>query len=206
MGTYLLMGNQTGKERLSKADVEFLKTNTRYDEDTIQQWYKGFMKDCPEGKLNPPMFIKIYSKCFPGGNAGEFCDHVFRTFDSDKNGFIDFKEFLMAIDVTSSGSPEEKLNWAFSMYDVDGNGWIDLMEMTRMVKSIYQVIKAQGEAGGQVGGRMKETAESRAEGIFKKMDRNSDGRVTREEFVRTCLGDQRLLELLTPHTQACHIQ
>ena len=41
------MGNQAGKERLTKQDVEFLKTNTRYDEDTIQQWYKGFMKDCP---------------------------------------------------------------------------------------------------------------------------------------------------------------
>ena len=61
------MGNQAGKEKLSKADVEFLKTNTRYDEDTIQQWFKGFMKDCPQGKLSPPMFIKIYSKCFPGG-------------------------------------------------------------------------------------------------------------------------------------------
>ena len=109
------MGNQAGKERLSKADVEFLKTNTRYDEDTIQQWYKGFMKDCPEGKLSPPMFIKIYGKCFPCGNAEEFCAHVFRTFDSDKNGTIDFKEFLLAIDVTSSGSPEEKLNWAFRL-------------------------------------------------------------------------------------------
>lgn len=100
------MGNQAGKERLSKADVEFLKTNTRYDEDTIQQWYKGFMKDCPEGKLSPPMFIKIYSKCFPTGNAEEFCAHVFRTFDSDKNGTIDFKEFLLAIDVSTLVSSE----------------------------------------------------------------------------------------------------
>ena len=47
------------------------------------------------------------------GNAEEFCCHVFRTFDSDNNGFIDFKEFLLAIDVTSAGSPEQKLNWAF---------------------------------------------------------------------------------------------
>ena len=31
----------------------------------------------------------------------------------DKNGFVDFKEFLLAIDVTSTGTPEEKLQWAF---------------------------------------------------------------------------------------------
>ena len=108
-----IMGAQSSKDRLSKADVEFLKTSTRYDEDTIQEWYKGFMSDYPDGKLNTTAFMKIYSKCFPAGNSRDFCDHVFRTFDSDKNGFIDFKEFLLAIDVTSSGSSEEKLNWAF---------------------------------------------------------------------------------------------
>ena len=107
------MGNQNGKKRLSKADTEFLKLNTRYDEETIQEWYKGFMVDCPDGKLSPVAFIRIYNKCFPSGNAKEFCEHVFRCFDSDKNGFIDFKEFLLAIDITSAGSPEEKLNWAF---------------------------------------------------------------------------------------------
>ena len=69
--------------------------------------------DCPDGKLTANSFRKIYSKCFPSGNVNEFCDHVFRTFDTDKNGFIDFKEFLLAIDVTSTGSPEEKLEWAF---------------------------------------------------------------------------------------------
>ena len=108
-----IMGAQSSKDRLSKADVEFLVMNTQYDENTIQEWYKGFMADCPDGRLNTTAFMKIYSKCFPAGNAREFCDHVFRTFDSDKNGVIDFKEFLLAINVTSNGSPEEKLNWAF---------------------------------------------------------------------------------------------
>ena len=109
------MGNKSSRgDRLTKEDLEFLRSNTRYDEGTINEWYKGFKQDCPDGKLTPAAFMKIYSKCFPAGSdAGEFCDHVFRTFDSDKNGFVDFKEFLLAIDVTSSGSPEEKLNWAF---------------------------------------------------------------------------------------------
>ena len=107
------MGGIKSKPELPQEDLDFLRAHTCYDEDTIKEWYRGFRSDCPDGRLTPKAFMNIYSKCFPTGNANEFCDHVFRTFDTDKNGYIDFKEFLLAIDVTSSGCPEEKLNWAF---------------------------------------------------------------------------------------------
>lgn len=48
-------------------------------------------QDCPNGKLTPAKFVDMYKMFFPSGNAEEFCDHVFRTFDMDKNGYIDFK-------------------------------------------------------------------------------------------------------------------
>ena len=109
------MGANASHERLSKEDLEFLARNTHYEEDTISEWYRGFTKDCPDGKLTPSDFIKIYTQWFPMGRTSRFCDHVFRTFDTDRNGFIDFKEFLFAIDVTSSGTPEQKLGWAFRL-------------------------------------------------------------------------------------------
>ena len=46
------------------------------------------------------------------------------------------------------------------MYDVDGNGWIDIIEMTKIVKSIYCMM-----------GPQTESAEKRAKEIFRRMDR-----------------------------------
>ncbi|XP_025263574.1 neuronal calcium sensor 2 isoform X1 [Camponotus floridanus] len=136
------MGCFGSKDKLSKEDMDFLKSHTRYDEATIKEWYKGFKQDCPNGRLTPAKFVDMYKMFFPSGNAEEFCDHVFRTFDMDKNGYIDFKEFLLAIDVTSSGTPEEKLKWAFRMYDVDGNGVIDMQEMTKIVQVLRLMYNA----------------------------------------------------------------
>ena len=81
------------------------------------------------------------------------------------------------------------------MYDVDVNGWIDLLEMTKLVQSIYQVMGSNYKQGVQL-----ESPEKRAKDIFKRMDKNADGRVTREEFIQTCLIDQKLIEMLTPQT------
>lgn len=94
----------------------------------------SFQQDCPKGHLTKEQFIKVYKDFFPSGSAEGFCEHVFRTFDTDNSGFIDFKEFLLAINVTSSGTPEQKLEWAFRMYDIDGNGTIDEKEMIKIIE------------------------------------------------------------------------
>jgi len=49
------------------------------------------------------------------------------------SGKIDFKEFLLAINITSAGKPEQKLEWAFQMYDVNGDGTIEPKEMTEII-------------------------------------------------------------------------
>ena len=80
-----------------------------------REWHAGFIQDCPNGKLTLKTFVDMYTMFFPSGDAQKFCENVFRTFDADKSGHIDFKEFLMAIDVTSAGTPREKLLWAYRL-------------------------------------------------------------------------------------------
>merc|ERR1719186_1493426 len=130
-------------------------------------------------------FMNLYKVVFPNGESSNFCQHVFRTFDQDKNGYIDFKEFIYAIDISTKGSVEDQLRLGFTMFDVDNDGVIDIEELTEIIGALYQMIG-------------KTEANEKAKQIFDFMDIDSDRKITQEEFVTDCIQDEQIIQILNP--------
>ena len=101
----------------------------------------------------------------------------FSTLDADNSGFLDLREFLLAIELVAARTPEEKLIWAFRQYDRDNSSQLDQIELTKAVKSIYNMLKSIGESP-------KQDPDEKAKAMFTQIDINSDGFLTMEEFLR----------------------
>lgn len=173
----------------------------------------GFLKDCPSGTLTKEEFQKIYRQFFPFGDPSSFANYVFRVFDADNSGMIDFKEFICALSVTSRGKMEDKLDWAFQLYDIDGDGKISYDEMLAIVEAIYKMVNfpqnfnSCAVANGgiirlQVGSMVKlpedeDTPEKRVKKIFSMMDKDENGSLDIDEFKEGSKKDETIVSALS---------
>ena len=142
------------------------------EEDLIQQ-YDDFTNSYPEGKISKEEFKEVF------GEKGAFPnDSLFRVFDEDNSGTIDFAEFMLASNCTNLPLPEEKISWIFNVFDEDGGGSIDADEVEKVVHSL---LKMTGSTAGQ------EEISDCVNMILKAVDKDGDGDISKEEFVGNAL-------------------
>ncbi|KAH0387478.1 neuronal calcium sensor 1, partial [Aureobasidium melanogenum] len=188
----LTLHPHTSQSKLSAQELSDLQKATHFDKKELQQWYKGFLKDCPSGMLTKEEFQKIYKQFFPFGDPSSFADYVFNVFDADKSGSIDFKEFICALSVTSRGKMEDKLDWAFQLYDIDGDGQISYNEMLAIVEAIYKMVGSMVKLPED-----EDTPEKRVRKIFRMMDKDENGSLDMAEFKEGSKRDETIVSALS---------
>lgn len=179
------MGKVQSKIPLS--ELKDLLVRTHFTEHELKEWYSGFKRDCPDGRLTLEQFTKIYSEFYGTHEAKKFAEHLFRTFDVNHDGRIDFREFICSLSITTRGSFEEKLRWAFEVYDIDGNGVISLNEVLSIVRSINKMMGYIND---------KNASTERIQDIFKNFDKNHDQMLSLDEFVEGAKRDQTFVKML----------
>lgn len=171
---------------LSKDDIKNLRDATYFDKRELQQWYKGFVRDCPSGHLLEDEFIKVFKQFFPFGDPTQYCQLLFKVFDIDNSKYVDFKEFIVALLVTSRGTDEQRLDWSFLLYDTSRSGKVSYSDILKVVSAIYKMVGPIVDLPDD-----EKTPEARAEKFFTLLDKD-------KEIDYIDLGDFKQLSKIDP--------
>ena len=56
--------NKSG-QCLTEKELEILINDSKYDENSIKEWYQNFKQICPDGLMTSEQFPLLYSKLYP---------------------------------------------------------------------------------------------------------------------------------------------
>merc|ERR1719273_2236371 len=169
--------SRTVKPKLSEEEIKFISEQTGLHRDKLLEQYKRFLRKHPSGKLDLSGMKTMLNESIPKADTSGLVEHVWRIYDTNLDGEIDFREFMLALSVMSKGSAEDNLRQIFRLFDVNSDGRLEREELSRVVGELRKV------------GAVEE--EDLVATAFNEMDANMDGSISQEEFVSACLRENQ---------------
>eukprot|EP00092_Neocalanus_flemingeri_P002296 GFUD01002451.1.p1 GENE.GFUD01002451.1~~GFUD01002451.1.p1 ORF type:complete len:225 (-),score=61.66 GFUD01002451.1:130-804(-) len=185
-----LVGNRNSKIPLPEEDIEYLEKTTSVNKAQIDTQYQIFLTNHPDGQISKKCFRSMLADCYPSADTNRVSKHIWRMYDTNLDGFIDFREFMIVLYVMSNGSPEENLRQIFRVFDIDNDGKINPEEMKRIVKDLLRV------DDGNQNNMDNMNKDALARSAFSEMDENEDGEISQEEFTNACLAQKKFSSML----------
>ena len=116
------MGSKNEKPVLRDEDITALSKSSGLNEAQVKESFNAFVAEHPNGKMKPKDFREMMAKAVPTKDASKMEKHVFRIYDANNDGVIDFTEFMLIFFIMSEGAPEDVLTKIFRVFDVNSNG------------------------------------------------------------------------------------
>ncbi len=158
---------------LKQATFSFIASQlmSKTERDNLSKVFKAFDTD-GNGKLDMNEVKVGYLEHYGKVMSDQEVEDMFNAVDTDKSGFIDYTEFVVAATSQSNLTSQEKLHAAFKMFDKDNSGMISADEIREVLC---------------FGGKDQLSVEA-VDAIIKQVDENGDGDIEFSEFVTMMTG------------------
>ena len=184
-----ILGCGVRKPILAEEDIDFLVRNTAITREQVVSQFKIFLKNHPDGRISKKSFQSMMQACYPGADTEKLGKHIWRMYDTNQDGHIDFREFMIVLYIMSNGSPEENLKQIFRVFDINNDGHINHAEMKRIVNDLFKLTNEKDIENA--------SKEILVQSAFSEMDEDGDGEISEEEFIKACLGQKKFSTMLT---------
>ena len=78
--------------------------------------------------------MQLYNSKYAYGDASDFAKLVFRAYDADDDGKVEFNEFICCLSVSLHAESRIKTELAFSISDVNERGYITAKSLMRALE------------------------------------------------------------------------
>lgn len=153
---------------MKQATFAFISSQllSKDERENLAKVFNAFDKD-GDGKLSIQEVKDGYLEHYGKIMTEEEAQAMFVAVDTDKSGFIDYSEFVVAAMQQNTLTSQDKLQAAFRMFDKDGSGTITAEEIREVL---------------QFGGT-ETLSQDALDAIIRQVDDNGDGEISFQEFV-----------------------
>jgi len=184
------MGAKGSVTSLKKKDIKDFTDATHFEGEEVVALYEHFRTVITKGGggaedlMDRGMFLQSL-----GIKGSVFVDRMFSIIDEDRDGKINFAQYLTGLSVLSArGTYDEKIKFAFHVYDFDADGKISKAELTDFLQWSLEESEVKVTTS-QVASIIEET--------FKVADKNRDGFIDPGEFRGLVDSDSSILGSVT---------
>ncbi|KAK1577461.1 hypothetical protein Q3G72_021961 [Acer saccharum] len=152
-----------------------------------------FKKICAKGdNATLPEFEEVL-KAMNMSSLVPLAPRIFDLFDNNRDGTVDMREILCGFSSLKNSQGDDALRLCFQMYDTDRSGCISKEEVASMLRSNRDYFE-QALPDDCLPADITEPG--KLDEIFDRMDANSDGKVTFEEFKAAMQTDSSLRDVV----------
>lgn len=157
--------NFNSKKKLRQTVLTFLASRATDDEIKEQTQFFHHLDSNNDGYIT----LKELSKGLQNNYSPTEIAGIMDSVDTDKNGAINFNEFIAATLEPTITKDLNRIEQAFKFFDSDNNGFIDVNELKATLSDK---------------GSLHNMATKNIEGILNEADEDGNGRIDMKEFMR----------------------